>query len=521
LQVTINESQISDLTHYTDSDVLDYLNQIEVVSGSIVTELPSGLISGSQQISDLGFITSTTTIPDGTVSSSQQVTDYLPENIISSSQQISDLGFITDAGTIPDGTVSSSIQVKDYLPEGTISSSQQVISLLPQDIVSGSQQVKDYLPEGVVSGSQQVTDFGFIDELPQNLISSSAQITNLGFISFAPPIPDGTISGSQQITDFGFISESITSLPDNLISSSQQISDFGFISSLPVDLISSSNQLISLLPTGIVSSSQQVADYLPENLISGSQQIIDFGFISSGTVSSVITSAYVKDRLPEGTISSSNQLPTYLSEAEFTTVSQSLSTRVTTIEFSGLVSGSSQIDYENIQNQLQFEGGDGIIVSQSIEAVNILLDSVSYNNLSNVPQNIISGSEQIAALNFVNDSDLNSPDGIKTLTLPDNTTISSFAQTFLDDTDAESVRTTLGIPTDFAVTDSSNTFEGNQVINADLNVTGSITTQGLLQPAEFTDAETGSLSPSSGAIIWNSTRNKLQVFVLAAWIDLH
>jgi len=50
LQVTITESQISDLTHYTDSDVKTKLDTEGVISGSLVDQLPSGVISGSSQV---------------------------------------------------------------------------------------------------------------------------------------------------------------------------------------------------------------------------------------------------------------------------------------------------------------------------------------------------------------------------------------------------------------------------------------------------------------------------------------
>ena len=49
-QITITESQISDLTHYADSDVKTKLDTEGVLSGSLVSQLPTGIISGSDQL---------------------------------------------------------------------------------------------------------------------------------------------------------------------------------------------------------------------------------------------------------------------------------------------------------------------------------------------------------------------------------------------------------------------------------------------------------------------------------------
>lgn len=46
-QITITESQISDLVHYTDTDVKNKMNLDNVVSGSLTSLLPSGVVSGS------------------------------------------------------------------------------------------------------------------------------------------------------------------------------------------------------------------------------------------------------------------------------------------------------------------------------------------------------------------------------------------------------------------------------------------------------------------------------------------
>ena len=158
-------------------------NNIFAVSGSIdsidiVSNLPSGVISGSSQL------------PSGIISGSSQ----LPSGIISGSEQL------------PSSIVSSSQQVIDFLPTDTVSGSSQVINFLPSGVVSGSEQ----LPSGLVSGSSQITD-------GSNIFSSSIQVTangipdfqtesrrvnNIdGVISGSGQLPDGVVSGSSQVVD--------------------------------------------------------------------------------------------------------------------------------------------------------------------------------------------------------------------------------------------------------------------------------------------------------------------------------
>lgn len=296
---SLNASTSSFLTLTAAAGVVSSSTQIEALGFN------RHVISASQQILDLGFLTSSDL-----------------SNVISSSQQIYNLGFVTssnianysDLANIPGGIISSSFQIEAYgfitasvIPNGTISSSQQIFDLgFRTDVISSSQQILDlgFLTSSdlsnVVSSSQQIQALGFVTSsniadynnlynIPVGIVSSSFQIESLGFITSSGLSP-GIVSSSAQIEAFGFSLQAI--------SSSQQILNLGFVTSsgdiITPGTISSSQQILNL---GFVTSSN-IADYnnlynIPIGIISSSQQVINLGFITGS---------------PEGTISSSQQI---------------------------------------------------------------------------------------------------------------------------------------------------------------------------------------------------------------------
>ena len=193
----------------------------------ITSSLPSGVISSSTQLDNLGYV-------ESSITSSTIITSSANLNVITFTKGDSSTFSITvDTGSgepLPNGVISSSAQVIESLPSGVISSSTQLPSgiissstQLPSGIISGSEQ----LPSGLISSSDQL-----ISELPSGVVSSSAQtISNLpsGVISSSEQLPSGIISGSEQLPS-GLISSS-EQLPLGIVSSSAQIENLGFISS--------------------------------------------------------------------------------------------------------------------------------------------------------------------------------------------------------------------------------------------------------------------------------------------------
>ena len=148
--------------------------------------LPTGSISSSAQIAELGFVTSS--ISDtGSFITTSSLDEYLPTGSISSSAQITELGFVTSSFTDTGSFVTTS-SFDEYLPTGSISSSAQIAEL---GFVTSS-----FTDTGsfVTTSSFDTTSASF-DERINNITGST---------------PSGTISSSAQLTALGFISASVS-----------------------------------------------------------------------------------------------------------------------------------------------------------------------------------------------------------------------------------------------------------------------------------------------------------------------
>lgn len=401
-------------SYYEDS--ASFETRILAISASSGDTTPQGTVSGSQQITDLGFIQSSTI-------DSLFIADRLPINILSSSEQLGQLIAINGGTNV---TVTSgsgdqlSIEISstggggggvEYDSEYEIVSQSNItdesnarlggmlirandettFANFSSSVASGlgSGGGSDYLsgvtrtahtiaftgvgnaftgdinlPDGIVSSSTQIEDLGFAGG-GENIIVSGLQAYTASLKSVA------IISGSQQITDFGFVSESSTTIPQGTISGSQQITDLGFLSS--------SSDL-----TGITSSAGVV-------LADADNTGFDTSYVNENPAYLYYTDARVE---------------THLGVIGLLTGSQGLA--------SGSVTSSAQINYGEIRNIPKF-WGDGVTISSgsSGDTANYIqitatgdggtLSSEFYSFTASYELekvNFITGSSQIEALGF-------------------------------------------------------------------------------------------------------------------------
>ena len=227
---------VTSLNDYTSSTDLRLTN-LESTTSSLdtrITQLSNS--TGSYEVVGRGIISSSEQFPSGIVSSSVQILGgtgilsgshtQIPQGTISGSKQITDLGFIssshTDISSLNTYTSSADSRLLNieaatgsYLTSETdnqtLSISGDQLTISSGNVVTiptGSSAV-----EGTISGSQQITDLGFIssshsDVTHLNTFTSSIQteVDGLSSVtsSYLTQTPAGTISGSSQV-DFDVV----------------------------------------------------------------------------------------------------------------------------------------------------------------------------------------------------------------------------------------------------------------------------------------------------------------------------
>ena len=309
-----------DGTGVVSGSVLRNLDGTGVLSGSIVEQLPSGVVSGSTQITDGSNIVSGSVLRtlggtgvvsgsvlrnlDGTGVVSGSVLRTLDGTNVFSGSLIpgsnititSGSGNITisssGGGSVPAGTISGSAQITAFgftsgshtdIPSGTISSSAQVISSLPSGVISGSSQ----LPSGLISGSTQITDgSGIVSGSVvttldgTGVVSGSVLRTLDGTSVFSGSLVAGTNVTINQVGDNFIISSSASGGSSNVT-----VSDSAPGSPSQGDLWWKSNDgNLYIYYDGYWVISTDITTGLPAGVVSGSTQITDGSNIVSGSV---------------------------------------------------------------------------------------------------------------------------------------------------------------------------------------------------------------------------------------------
>jgi hypothetical protein len=293
-------------------------------------------------------------VPEGTISSSQQINDL---GYISSSRK-----FISDTITITsssiDGDITFGIAAGPGGGEGGDVSFNSGYHIISQSIADGSDTNLQLTNIKIGTGINDFKFINFSESLDSRFGSSGgADFINdvsiqHGVITFAGtgnafsadvPLPNGTISGSTQLTELGValsgdINEAYIKqrLPDGSVSSSQQLSDFGFATNQST----SSLALKDAITGSFTELSASLSDRIAAAGVGGASGVTEARL---GEVTASILNGGARD-------GEDNPI--------------------------NLISASAQISYPNLSN-LPYFIGDGVAITSGSDT-----ESIPYFNLS-------------------------------------------------------------------------------------------------------------------------------------------
>ena len=143
----------------------------------------------------------------------------------------------------------------------------------------------------------------------------------------------------------------------------------------------------------------------------------------------------------------------------------------------------------------------GLVIGTNVQAYNSVLDSTtaSYTTadetkLGNIEDNAdVTDTDNVTTAGALMDTEVTSLNGIKTLTVPDNTTISTFGATLVDDVDDATARATLGLGTMSTQAAGSVDIDGGTIDGTSIGATTAST-------GNFTTLDAGSVDIDGGTI---------------------
>ena len=333
-----------------------------IISGSAV----AGTISGSSQISALGFVTgSYTTI--NSFNSLTQSFNSISQSFTTISGSVGGIDFNTLATTgsntfIGNQTITGSVGIRantgswNFRTDGTLVLPNNTgiygNGLLQIDTIGGF--LLTSYTDQVGGGSQEwyFHSDGILN-VPGNIEGADNLLTTSSFNTFTQSYYSASASFDSRVDSLENATSSyLTSLNGAISSSTQVLNGSG--------IFSSSAQL----PTGLISSSTQ----LPSNLVSGSSQISTLGFITGSYISSStyttdsasFNSRIISGSAVAGTISGSAQITAFgfISSSQNVNTSSFATTGSNSFNGNQTITGSLIVSAVNVGTGSGLEGGE-------------------------------------------------------------------------------------------------------------------------------------------------------------------
>ena len=339
---------------YVSSSNIDGDIEANSIAYSNITGVPAGLVSGSTQITALGFISeSFSTAGTGILSGSAQIASEISGAFTADSASFS--SSIASLETFS-ASLDATFATEAELNSATQSLSQSIAADI-EDILDGTSTV----PSASNAANATSASYIAVGNIDGDITADSVAYTNV------TGIPAGIVSSSTQITAHGFISESFSTAGTGILSGSAQIASeiSGAFTSTSSSLAATIEDIEDGTTTVPSASNASTASYVNASNIDGSITADSVAFtnvtgVPAGIVSS---SAQTVANLPAGTVSGSAQITAH------GFISESFSTAGT-----GILSGSAQIASE-ISGSL----GANATLIRSLTAANI---SGSFNSVS-------------------------------------------------------------------------------------------------------------------------------------------
>ena len=373
------------------------------------------------------------------------------------------------------------------------------------------------VPQGTISGALQIVNLGFLEAdnfYAVDFISSSAQITNLGF--FNSTLDFNLLANNTGSLVLGAVSATSRSLgvTDSIIIGGASSNEWefgnrntivGFATNLGAETANDITAFGYAAMRDNISGSQNTAigSYaLSENTIG--QRNTAVGYLASQTVQTSDNTSFGYRAGSAGVIGGYNT--SIGSDANFQNVSGSHNTSV----------GYHTL-YSNVTASYNTSIGSNALYSNVNGDSNTSLGFNSlYNNVSG-NDNIGIG-ERAGYSNTIGNGNVfvGNDAGFYNISGSYNITIGHNTQ--LDNQDGVSNQIIIGSN---ATGSGANTATiGNPNIT-DTYLKGNIQTSGMFRMPSYTDAQTSSLSPANGDMIYNTTVNKFVGYANGAWVELH